>query len=162
VPLTGPGSTSEKPPAFVQQQVRVGSDLANPPDAVRAAGTYVANHKAETLMNAATFVLLPEVRVAKTVVEGASIARGGFVAEAAVRIQPKNLAEKLTLDEARAGAASNGEKMTGKIGDPSYHPNDWAKMEHVHKTPSGQNVTVHYWKNRADDAKNHGFKFKNK
>jgi hypothetical protein len=79
------------------------------------------------------------------------------VAAAAVRTEPRNLAEKLTLDEAAGGAGTR--IMKGKIKDPKYPENLWAKMQHVHQHPDGTQTVVHYWEN-LETGLRHGFKFK--
>ncbi len=77
--------------------------------------------------------------------------------ESAPRTEPANLTEQLTMEEAQAGA---GEPiMAGKINDPNYPPDQYSKMQHVHKCPNGQNVTIHYWKNLSTNVSS-GFKFK--
>ncbi len=72
------------------------------------------------------------------------------------RTEPKNLEEKLSMDEAKGGAGQ--EIMKGKINDPRYPQSDWAKMEHIHRGPNN-NTVIHYWKNRLTGS-SHGFKFK--
>ena len=72
------------------------------------------------------------------------------------RSTPKNLLEKLTLDEAKSGA---GEPiMENRIKDPKYKDTH-TKYEHTHKSPDGKNITVHYWKNNSSGELS-GFKFK--
>jgi len=80
----------------------------------------------------------------------------GAVSQGA-RTEARTLAEQLSLKEARAGA---GERiMQGKINDPKFPADEWAKMQHVHTTPEGQNIVIHYWE-RTVDALRTGFKFK--
>ena len=86
---------------------------------------------------------------------GARFASKGVAA--AVRTQPANLAEKLTLDEAVAGAGNR--IMQGKINDPRYPEAIWAKMQHVHQHPGGNQTVIHYWQN-LQTGLSHGFKFK--
>ena len=74
-----------------------------------------------------------------------------------MRTEPHNLAEKLTLDEAKAGAGKR--IMQGKIKDPSYPEDAWAKMQHVHEHPGGTTTVVHYWQDLKTGARK-GFKFK--
>lgn len=85
---------------------------------------------------------------------------GGEVggAKAAVRTEPANLSEQLTMEEAKSGAGE--EIMKGKIKDPKYPADKWAKMSHTHENPDGSIVEVHYWKNRSTGA-TEGYKFKN-
>jgi RHS repeat-associated protein len=58
-----------------------------------------------------------------------------------------NLGEQLTLEEAEAGA---GERiMEGRINDPAYPEDEWAKMSHVHEYPDGSKTEIHFgntWK----------------
>jgi RHS repeat-associated protein len=75
---------------------------------------------------------------------------------AEVRKDPANLAEQLALGEAQGGAGSR--IMEGKIGDPAYPENQWAKMQHVHQNPDGTNTVIHYWEN-LESGETHGFKF---
>lgn len=78
-------------------------------------------------------------------------------AGAAVRTEARNLSEKLTMDEARAGA---GERiMQGKINDTAFPEDTWAKMQHVHETPSGASIVIHYWERIVDSFRT-GFKYK--
>lgn len=51
-------------------------------------------------------------------------------------------AQKLALDEAMAGAGSR--IMQGRIKDPKYPEDIWAKIEHVHHHPDGTATVVHY------------------
>ncbi|MFH0727105.1 MAG: RHS repeat-associated core domain-containing protein [Pseudomonadota bacterium] len=76
---------------------------------------------------------------------------------AGVRTEARNLAEQLTLKEAQAGAGQR--IMQGGIKDPRFPADTWAKMQHVHKTPEGQNTVIHYWQ-RLKDGFSTGFKFK--
>ncbi len=73
------------------------------------------------------------------------------------RIEARNLAEQLTLNEAKAGAGKR--IMQGKIKDPNFPADTWKKMQHVHNTSEGQNITIHYWQ-RIKDGFATGFKFK--
>jgi hypothetical protein len=59
--------------------------------------------------------------------------------------------------KAKAGAGSR--IMEGKIGDPSYPEDTWAKTSHVHANPDGTSIEVHYWQNLKTGG-SHGFKFK--
>ncbi len=68
-----------------------------------------------------------------------------------------DLGEQLTLDEAEAGA---GERiMEGKIDDPAYPEDEWAKMSHVHEYPDGSKTEIHYWEH-FETGTREGFKFK--
>jgi RHS repeat-associated protein len=79
-----------------------------------------------------------------------------------------NLAEKLTMEEAMTGA---GERiMQGKIKDPRYPEDVWAKMQHTHEHPElldaagnllqeAKTTVVHYWQNLVTGLRE-GFKFK--
>jgi hypothetical protein len=77
--------------------------------------------------------------------------------KAGVRTEAKNLAEQLAMKEAKAGAGSR--IMKGAINDPKYPENLWAKMQHVHPTPDGNSIAIHYWKN-LQTGQCEGFKFK--
>jgi len=74
-----------------------------------------------------------------------------------IRTEAKNLAEQLTVQEAQAGAGRR--IMQGQINDPRYPANQWAKMQHMHQTPTGHNIVIHYWE-RLKDSFRTGFKFK--
>ncbi len=68
-------------------------------------------------------------------VTGALIPGEDDVVGAEVAEEGSNLGEQLTLEEAEAGA---GERiMEGKINDPTYPEDEWAKMSHVHEYPDG-------------------------
>lgn len=79
------------------------------------------------------------------------------VTEKVVRTEPRNLSEKLTLDEAKGGAGRR--IMQGKIKDAKYPEDVWAKMQHVHEHPGGAMTIIHYWENIETGARE-GFKFK--
>ena len=79
-------------------------------------------------------------------------------AAAVVRTRARNLSEKLTMDEARGGAGV--EIMAGRIKDPRYPTERWAKMSHTHRHTSESQTEVHYWKNRETGA-TEGYKFVN-
>lgn len=49
--------------------------------------------------------------------------------------------------------------MEGRIDDPKYPEDEWAKKEHVHRGQDGSKTTVHYWEN-TKTGERHGFKFK--
>ncbi len=79
-----------------------------------------------------------------------------------VRVDPKNLSEQLTLEEAKAKPQNSKEEiMQGKIKDSRYPEKEWKKVEHTHEKPDGTKIDIHYWENRITGAR-HGFKFKNK
>jgi RHS repeat-associated protein len=90
----------------------------------------------------------------------AGLIPGGGEAEelgaAVVRTEARNLAEQLTLAEAKAGAGT--EIMQGKIKDAARA--GWAKMQHVHTSPDGTNIVIHYWQ-EIKTGVTEGFKFKN-
>jgi RHS repeat-associated protein len=68
-----------------------------------------------------------------------------------------NLGEQLTLEEAEAGAG--GRIMEGKINDPSYPEDEWAKMSHVHEYPDRSQTEIHYWEHLETGTRER-FKFK--
>ena len=80
-----------------------------------------------------------------------------LAARRGVRTAPRNLGEKLALDEAKGGAGKR--IMQGKINDPEYPEDVWAKMQHVHEHPGGSQSVIHYWENLETGARE-GFKFK--
>jgi len=91
-----------------------------------------------------------------------TVATGGTeVIEGAVsagaRTEAQNLAEQLTLKEAQSGAGR--QIMQGSIKDPKFPADTWAKMQHTHTTPEGQNIVIHYWQRLVDGLRT-GFKFK--
>ncbi|MGD9729510.1 MAG: RHS repeat-associated core domain-containing protein [Nitrospiraceae bacterium] len=88
---------------------------------------------------------------------GTGFGAGVRVAKGATRTAARNLAEKLALDEAKAGAGVR--IMKGKINDPKFPENVWAKMQHVHDHPDGTQTVIHYWQNVQTGARE-GFKFK--
>jgi hypothetical protein len=49
--------------------------------------------------------------------------------------------------------------MQGRIKDTKFPGDEWAKMQHVHPTPEGENIIIHYWERIADGFRT-GFKFK--
>ncbi len=73
-----------------------------------------------------------------------------------VRTEPKNLKEKLTLEEAKN--APGEEIMKGKIKDPRFQK-EWKKMNHIHTNPDGTNIEIHFWEHKIT-GKRMGFKFK--
>lgn len=81
---------------------------------------------------------------------------GGEGAGGAVRTEARNLAEQLTMSEAKAGAGT--QIMQGKIKDATRA--GWAKMQHVHTNPDGTNIVIHYWQ-EIKTGVTEGFKFKN-
>jgi len=74
-------------------------------------------------------------------------ASGGRVASKAAdkfRRTPRNLAEKLSMDEAKGGA---GRKIMDGLSDPKY--GGMEKWQHVHRHPDGTNTVIHYVRNPA-------------
>jgi hypothetical protein len=69
----------------------------------------------------------------------------------------RSLAEKLALDEARGGAGTR--IMQGRINDPRYPEEIWAKMSHARQLSGGGQVEIHYWENLKTGVRE-GFKFK--
>jgi hypothetical protein len=98
-------------------------------------------------------VVATEGAIANTQVATAS----SMAARGAARTAPRNLAEKLALDEAKGGAGNR--IMQGKINDPKFPEDVWAKMQHVHEHPGGTQTVIHYWENLQTGARE-GFKFK--
>ena len=99
---------------------------------------------------------------AKAALSEAPVAAKGLGAiEGAVssgaRTEARTLAEQLSLKEAEAGAG--GRIMEGKINDPRFPGDAWKKMEHIHSTPGGQDIVIHYWERIVDTLRT-GFKFK--
>jgi len=82
---------------------------------------------------------------------------GDRLIPAIVRAEARDLAEQLTLSEAKTGAGQR--IMQGQINDPNFPGDAWAKMQHVHQTPGGQNIVIHYWERLIDNVRT-GFKFK--
>ena len=76
-----------------------------------------------------------------------------------VRTEPKNLKEKLAMEEAKTNL-EKAEDITNKmnIGDPKYK-NGWSKMQYIHNNPDGSKTVIHYWKNNITGT-TEGFKFK--
>jgi hypothetical protein len=75
--------------------------------------------------------------------------------------QPANIYESIALEEARQGA---GRQEMGKMGDEprlidNYGEGQWVKMHHSHKTPDGNTIVVHWFRNLANGM-NVEFKFK--
>jgi RHS repeat-associated protein len=68
-----------------------------------------------------------------------------------------DLSEQLTLEEAQAGAGRR--IMEGRINDPKYPEDAWAKMQHVHQNPSGTKTVIHYWEHLPTGLRE-GFKRK--
>ena len=75
-----------------------------------------------------------------------------------LRTEERNLAEQLTMAEARSGAGR--EIMAGRIRDARYPASLWSKMSHTHLNPDGSVIEIHYWLNRETGA-TEGFKFTN-
>ncbi len=74
-----------------------------------------------------------------------------------VRTEPKNLKEKLTLEEAKS--APGKRIMKGKIKDPRFQK-DWKKMRYSHTNSDGSKIQIHFWEHKIT-GKRMGFKFKN-
>jgi RHS repeat-associated protein len=92
-------------------------------------------------------------------IAGAAMFFGGEdnVAAAGVESGATDLSEQLTLEEAQAGAGQR--IMEGKINDPEYPEDTWAKMQHLHENPDGTKIEIHYWENLENEIRE-GFKFK--
>lgn len=74
------------------------------------------------------------------------------------RTEALTLAEQLALEEAAAGAGKR--IMAGRINDPAYAEEIYAKMEHIHEDlQTGESIVIHYWQNLITGARD-GFKFK--
>ena len=75
------------------------------------------------------------------------------------RTEPKDLQEKLTLDEAKGGAGRPF--MEGKTNDPKYDTKTGThdKMKHNHDHGDGTSTEVHYDRNRTT-GKGSGYKIK--
>lgn len=73
----------------------------------------------------------------------------------AVRTEPQNLAEQLSLKAAKNGGGI--EIMKGQINDPARQ--NWQKMQYTHPQPDGSHIVIHYWRNPTTGETN-GFKFK--
>ena len=92
----------------------------------------------------------------KTGVKAALSGGAKSAGKTATRTEPKNLREKLSMDEAKSGS---GKKiMEGKINDKNYKDTH-DKMSHVHEHPGGAQTEVHYWKNKTN-SETTGYKFK--
>ncbi|MDQ6772223.1 MAG: hypothetical protein M3024_04425 [Candidatus Dormibacteraeota bacterium] len=95
-------------------------------------------------------------------IEASAASRAEEVAAAAeeaglvARTEAQVLAEKLSLDEARAGAGRR--IMQGRINDSQYPEDVWAKMQHVHQHLDGTRTVIHYWENLLTGVRK-GFKF---
>jgi RHS repeat-associated protein len=78
----------------------------------------------------------------------------------APRTEPKNLGEQLALEEAKH--ADDKRILEGKINDPRYPEDVWAKREHIHKPldTKEDHIDIHYWEH-LPTGERHGFKFKN-
>jgi hypothetical protein len=82
---------------------------------------------------------------------------GGAEEGAIVRTEARNLTEQLTLKEAEAGAGRR--IMEGRIKDPAFSEDVWAKMSHTHEASGGSVTEIHYWLNLITGERQ-GFKFK--
>lgn len=87
-------------------------------------------------------------------------------------VEPTNLIEQLTMDEAKAGSLDEkiimGEGTAQPLGDTprldaGYGPGRWVKMQHVHYGQdvlgNPQTTTIHWFRN-LDTGVNCEFKFK--
>ncbi len=63
-----------------------------------------------------------------------------------VRTEPKNLKEKLTLEEAKS--APGKRIMKGKIKDPRFQK-EWKKMRYIHTNPDGTKIEIHFWEHES-------------
>jgi hypothetical protein len=81
-----------------------------------------------------------------------------FRAGKGARSEGKDLQEKLSMDEAKAGA---GKPYGGKLSDPKYDPvtGTHNKMEHNHDHGDGTSTEVHYDVNRTT-GQGSGYKIK--
>ena len=79
------------------------------------------------------------------------------VGPGAIRRVCDRLVSTLVRTEARSLAEQ--QIMQGQINDPRYPRGEWAKMQHIHETPSAQSIVIHYWE-RLRDSFRTGFKFK--
>lgn len=82
---------------------------------------------------------------------------GGAEEAAVVRTEARNLTEQLVLKEAEAGAGTR--IMEGRVRDPNFPEELWAKMSHTHDSPGGAITEIHYWLELASGSRT-GFKFK--
>jgi RHS repeat-associated protein len=92
---------------------------------------------------------------------GAATRAGGGISRLAshsraTKTSARKLAEKLTIAEARTRAKRI---MKGKLKDPHFPEIRWSKMQHIHRSPDGTNIVVHYFLDRWT-GKTKGFKFK--
>lgn len=85
--------------------------------------------------------------------------KGAFYSAKSGRVgrSARDLAEQLTLAEARAGAGRR--IMAGRIKDPRYPEARWSRMQHIHRNPDGTKVVIHYWLDRLTRRRT-GFKLK--
>jgi RHS repeat-associated protein len=137
-----------------------GGGLASTPAAIGHLGEGSGNFSADpTLENSAG--VFQDISVGAGVLAGGLGALpsmgGGAGAGSMVGRPAANLAEQLTMQEAQAGAGSI--IMRGPFGDPKYQGCGWVKMQHIHKTPCGNTINVHYMKNLKTGATDK-FKFK--
>ena len=111
-------------------------------------------------------VFNPFVMVANCLAEGNCSGTNGLAMLPAAKLRvlgvtgaqkvARTLNEQLLFEE----AATNAHRiMKGKINDPRYPENIWAKMEWTHKALDGSKTTVHFWQNTQTGAA-HGFKIK--
>jgi RHS repeat-associated protein len=107
----------------------------------------------------ATAMLGEQALVAVTFGQSSLVKQGGqCTAKAVSRKEPLNLAEQLTMEEAKGGAGTR--IMQGNIKDPLYPENIWEKMQHIHlDLNTGKNIVIHYWQNLVTGIRS-GYKFK--
>jgi RHS repeat-associated protein len=75
----------------------------------------------------------------------------------AFRTEAESLQEQLALEEA---VANDGERiMQGRINDPAFPEDQFAKMQWNHESLDGSNIVIHYWQEIGSGTK-FGFKFK--
>jgi hypothetical protein len=70
--------------------------------------------------------------------------------------KPQAKAKRASL---RLSTSRDKRIMDGKIDDPLYPENEWAKREHTHLRPDGGKIAVHYRENLQTGVRE-GFKFK--
>jgi len=107
----------------------------------------------------ATAMLGEQALIAVTFGQSSLVKQGGqCTAKAVSRKEPLNLAEQLTMEEAKGGAGTR--IMQGNIKDPLYPENIWEKMQHIHlDLNTEKNIVIHYWQNLATGIRS-GYKFK--
>ena len=122
--------------------------LMNPAACVEGFVDTFNKHKNKILLGAGAGAALMFGSAVGAAIVGSEVAATIAAAEAgkaAVRREAQSLAEKLALEEAKAGAGKR--IMAEKIKDAMYPKELWAKMSHVHKLPGGGKIEIHYWEN---------------